>query len=90
MTSRFKGEIPEKPMRIQLEEKPMTLKIRRLSYALGAEVNGVDFSKPLDDGTFAEISSAFLEHCVLVFPSKKASEDSRPLLDFLRAHARRP
>ena len=45
----------------------MTLKIRRLSYALGAEIMGFDFSKPLDERTFREINDAFLEHCVLLF-----------------------
>ena len=45
----------------------MTLQIRRMSHALGAEVIGVNFSKPLDDKSFAEINGAFLEHHVLVF-----------------------
>ena len=45
----------------------MTLKIRRLSHALGAEITGVDISKPLDERTFREINDAFLEHCVLLF-----------------------
>ena len=45
----------------------MTIKIRRISYALGAEIAGVDIGKPLDDETVKAINSAFLEHCVLVF-----------------------
>ncbi len=45
----------------------MTLKIRKLSYALGAEVIGIDFSKPIDNVTSSGIHSAFLDHCVLVF-----------------------
>ena len=45
----------------------MALKIRRLSHALGAEVMGVDISKPLDAATFSAIHGAFLEHCVLLF-----------------------
>ena len=32
--------------------------------ALGAEVLGVDLSKPLDDQTFLAIESAFNEHSV--------------------------
>ena len=43
------------------------MQIRRLSYALGAEVAGIDFAKPIDDATSSGIRSAFLEHCVLVF-----------------------
>ncbi len=45
----------------------MTLKIRRLSHALGAEISGVDLRQPLSDQSFREIHSAFLEHCVLSF-----------------------
>ena len=45
----------------------MSLKIRKVSYALGAEVSGVDISKPLSDEAFAEIHEAFLEHSVLLF-----------------------
>ena len=41
--------------------------IRRLSHAVGAEIIGVDISRPLDDATFSAIHSAFLENCVLLF-----------------------
>ncbi len=46
----------------------MTIKIRRLSYALGAEVLGVDPSRAQDAATVAAIRAAWLEHLVLVFP----------------------
>lgn len=45
----------------------MIMRVRRLSYALGAEVMGVDLSKPLDDKTFSAVNQAFLEYCVLLF-----------------------
>ena len=45
----------------------MTLKIRRLSHALGAEVVGLDISRPLDDATAGELRSAFLEYYLLLF-----------------------
>ena len=45
----------------------MSLQIRRLSHALGAEITGIDIRKPLDDQSFREIYAAFLEHCVLLF-----------------------
>lgn len=45
----------------------MTLDIRPLSDALGAEVIGLDLSGPLDDDTFAKVHQAHLEHHVLVF-----------------------
>jgi taurine dioxygenase len=45
----------------------MSLKIRRLSHALGAHIIGIDLRGPLNDTDFREIHSAFLEHCVLLF-----------------------
>ena len=53
----------------------MTLKITKLSYALGAEVTGVDISQPLDDPMFNLINNAFLEHCVLVFRGTPLTRD---------------
>src|SRR5689334_16940308 len=49
----------------------MTIGVRRVSYALGAEITGVDIGKPLDDETVKAINSAFLEHCVLVFREQR-------------------
>jgi taurine dioxygenase len=46
------------------------LKIRRLGYALGAEITGVDFRQPLDDGLVDEIRRAWLDHVVLCFPGQ--------------------
>ena len=43
------------------------MQIRRLSYALGAEISGVDIRNPLDDKTFKEIHAAFLKYSVLLF-----------------------
>jgi taurine dioxygenase len=46
------------------------LQVRRLAYALGAEVRGVDLSAELDDATVAAIRAAWLEHIVLRFPEQ--------------------
>ena len=43
------------------------IEVRPSSGALGAEVGGVDLSKPLDRAQFAEIQQAFLEHGVIFF-----------------------
>jgi taurine dioxygenase len=43
------------------------LEISRPCLALGAEVSGVDLSKPMDDDHFAEVLQAFHDHLVLVF-----------------------
>ena len=45
----------------------MSLQIHPLSYALGAELSGIDISKTLNDRTVSQIRSAFLEHSVLLF-----------------------
>jgi taurine dioxygenase len=42
-----------------------TLKLRRLGYALGAEITGLDLSRPLDDATFEAIRQAWWDHGVL-------------------------
>jgi taurine dioxygenase len=47
--------------------------IRRLGYALGAEVTGVDLSRPLDDVTVAELRRAWLDHQVLCFRDQRLS-----------------
>ena len=44
-----------------------TLQIRKVGAARGAEIEGVDLSRPLDDATFAAIEAAFVEHEVIVF-----------------------
>lgn len=41
--------------------------IRPLTPRLGAEIGGVDFSRPIDDEQFREIYAAFLRHQVLLF-----------------------
>jgi taurine dioxygenase len=60
----------------------MTIRIRKLAEALGAEVSGLDLSRDLDAGTFAEIRRAWLEHLVLVFRGQKLSDPQ--LLAFTR------
>ena len=45
----------------------MALKLRKLSYALGAEVCDIDVSAPMSEAAFGEIYQAFLDHGVLLF-----------------------
>lgn len=45
----------------------MTLEVRPIAGALGAELSGVDLSKELSDATVAEIRRAWLEHLVVFF-----------------------
>src|SRR5258706_7703389 len=45
----------------------MELKLRKLSYPLGAEAVGVDISKPLDEQALQSVRRALCEYCVLLF-----------------------
>jgi taurine dioxygenase len=51
------------------------LKIRRLGYALGAEVTGVDLTRSLDDATVSGIRAAWLEHLLLCFPGQDLTKE---------------
>ncbi len=42
--------------------------------ALGAVIDGVDLSRPLDDATFAAIHAAWIEHGVLVFRGQQITD----------------
>jgi len=53
----------------------MKLKLRKLSYPLGAEISGVDITKPLAAETFKKIHRAFLEHCILLFRGQTLSRE---------------
>ena len=49
----------------------MTIHIRPLCNALGAEVIGVDMCQPIDGEAFAEIYAAWLQHNILLFRGQK-------------------
>ena len=51
----------------------MSLAVHPVSGALGAEISGVDLSKPLDDIVFAEMRQAWLEHLVVFFRDQDLS-----------------
>ena len=55
----------------------MSIEVRRLAYALGAEVRGIDFRQPLDGETVAAIRRAWLEHQVLVFPDQDVTPEQQ-------------
>jgi len=50
-----------------VEVQASLMKIRRLGYALGAEITGIDLTKPLDDTTVTEIRQAWLVTSYCVF-----------------------
>jgi len=51
------------------------LKVKRSSAPLGAEILGVDLSKPVDDATFREIVDLFHEHEVVYFRDQKLTPE---------------
>ena len=52
--------------------KPIT--VHKLAASVGAEVNGVDLSQPLDDATLAAIEAAWHQHSVLLFRDQALDE----------------
>ncbi|MEO1101804.1 MAG: TauD/TfdA family dioxygenase [Pseudomonadota bacterium] len=53
----------------------MSLQITPSDQACGAEIRGVDLTRPLDDETIAEIRAAWLKHHVVAFPDQPMSND---------------
>ena len=51
------------------------LKVSRLSRHIGALVEGVDLSKPLDAATAAQIKQLWLEHVILLFRDQPLSQE---------------
>jgi taurine dioxygenase len=49
------------------------LRLRRLGFALGVEITGLDLQGPVDDETIAEIRQAWLDHIVVCFPGQDLS-----------------
>ena len=50
------------------------LKIQKLAYALGAEISGVDISKPISKEDLSEILAAWKEHLVLRFRGQELTD----------------
>ena len=51
------------------------MKLRKLAPAIGAEVQGVDLARPMDDARWREIERAWHEHSVLLFRSQTLGDD---------------
>lgn len=49
--------------------------VTRLAMNLGAEISGVDLSRPLDDNTFAQVRNAFFDNEVVVFRNQKLTPE---------------
>ena len=53
----------------------MAMRLRNLSYALGAEVCGIDVAKPMSESTFGEVYQAFLAHGILLFRDQDVTRE---------------
>ena len=53
------------------------ISVTPLSDVIGAKVTGVDISKPLDMDTVAQITQAWLDYIVLVFPNQDLTQDQQ-------------
>jgi taurine dioxygenase len=62
-------------MSTQVKERGIT--ITKLGKHLGAEIRGVDLSRPLDDATFAQISKAFFDNEVVVFRNQDLTPEQQ-------------
>ena len=60
-----------------VEERVGTVSITKLHPFIGAEVRGVDLSRPLDAAALREIKDAWHEHAVLVFRDQNLTEDDQ-------------
>ena len=56
-------------------ERSETISVSKLHPVIGAEIRGVDLSRPLDPQTLREIKDAWHEHAVLLFRQQNLSED---------------
>ncbi len=54
-----------------------SLRVRKLHSLIGAEVTGVDLSRPLEEAELRTIEAAWLEHAVLVFPDQAISDEQQ-------------
>lgn len=51
--------------------------VRPIAGALGAEIHGVDLSKPLNNETFSEIHQALLDYLVIFFPGQHITPEDQ-------------
>lgn len=60
----------------------MSIEVRPVAGALGAEIGGVDLSRPLDNAASAAIRRAFRDHLVLFFRGQRLTPEQQ--MDFTR------
>ena len=51
--------------------------VKPVTSRIGAEIEGVDLGKPMDDETFAEVQEAYRTHCVIFFRNQELTHESQ-------------
>ncbi len=51
--------------------------VRKLTDNVGAEITGLDLTRPLDAKTIAEVRAAWLDHVVVVMPGQAIDDDQQ-------------
>ena len=64
-------------MNVIRNSKYQRIETHKIAGALGAEVEGVDLARELDDETLGEIRSALLENCVIFFRDQSFTPDQQ-------------
>jgi alpha-ketoglutarate-dependent 2,4-dichlorophenoxyacetate dioxygenase len=59
------------------EGREMAITVKPLHPCLGAELRGVDLTRPVVPGVFAEIEAAFNRYAVLIFPEQPVSDEQQ-------------
>src|SRR5207248_7157697 len=60
-----------------VDDRTTAITVTKLHPVIGAEVRGVDLSRPLDDTMVDQIREAWYQNTVLVFRDQKISEDDQ-------------
>ena len=60
----------------------MGMQLRKLSYAMGVEVTGIDITRPLSDEEFAAVRKALAENCLLLFRGSEYEHSVRRRLSY--------
>jgi len=57
-----------------------TIDVRKASPRIGAEIHGIDLSRPLSDAQFAEVHTALMEHLVIFFRDQDMTPEQQKQL----------
>ncbi|MGH7035117.1 MAG: TauD/TfdA dioxygenase family protein, partial [Stellaceae bacterium] len=56
---------------------PPRFTVRKLTPAIGAEIEGVDLSRPLDSATIAAVRQAWHDHAVILLRDQQLSDEDQ-------------